>query len=96
MPRTKSDKNTFLNLEDDYDQKACIAKISKDASITLDQFSTSLLINKCLNFCGKVKGPVAAISLLVYNINKCSTVEVNTTVRHMSWNLLSLPVIILV
>lgn len=55
MPRTKSAKNTFLNLKDDCNQKVCIAKISKDASITPDQFSTSLLINKCLNSCGEVK-----------------------------------------
>lgn len=48
-------------------RRPVIAKISKDAGITPDQFSTPLLINRCLNFCEKVKGSVAAISFLVYN-----------------------------
>lgn len=68
MPSTKSAKNTFLHLEDDYNQRVCIGKTSKDPCITPDQFSTSFLINKCLNFCGKVKGSVAARSHLVYDI----------------------------
>lgn len=90
MPRTKSAKNTFLNLKDDCNQKAYIAKISKDASITPDQFSTSLLIDKCLNSCGEVKASVVVTSFLGYNI-KCSPKEVNTTVRYMYWNILCLP-----
>lgn len=64
MPGTKLAKNILSNLEDNCNQGACIANITRDACTTPDQFSTSLLINKCLNFCGKGKGSVTAISLL--------------------------------